>query len=354
MESEPKRTSVKNILILAISLSVAILFCELIIRLLGFGPWHNNQPNIQVSPGNKFFQKHHALGYSHIPGKFEVTLNNNYKWRVTHLENTLRVTKPLNEYKYNVAQKEIWIFGCSYTHGWSIDDEETYPWVLQKRYSELQIINFGVTGYGTIHSWLQLQEALLSSTHNKNVIAVILAYADFHDARNTFARIRRKGASTWNFLGPLDQPYARLSKAGDIELQHSQVVYRPFPLIEHLAFMNFIEENFINRWELWQHKPHQVTKKIIEKMINLALENNIKFVLAEIGSERSKDIADFTVSLGGESVDMSFFRPNGTHTNLPHDGHPSPLANHHYAKILGDFLEGRLRTGVKGITSSTR
>ena len=134
----------------------------------------------------KFFSKHPTLGYSHIAGKFTVTLGDGYSFKVTHLPNTLRITHPLNTYGQEDLQKEeIWIFGCSFTHGWSLNDQETYPWFIQQRFPEYEVINFGVSGYGTIHSLIQLNEALEKGRRPK---IAVLTYGSLHDERNVFLR----------------------------------------------------------------------------------------------------------------------------------------------------------------------
>ena len=183
-------------------LILAVLFvagAEVILRSKGVKPWRKRDTPIQVDPGGKFFRRHPTLGYSHIPGRFTVTLPSGYSFNVAHLPNTLRITHPIDSNEEPKRKEEIWIFGCSFTHGWSINDEETYPWLLQERFPEYDVINFGVSGYGTIHSLLQFRDALKTKIPK----VAVLAYAGFHDHRNTFSRNRRKVIAPWHFLGPL-------------------------------------------------------------------------------------------------------------------------------------------------------
>ncbi len=63
------------------------------------------------------------------------------------------------------------------------------PGWFKKKLPQYEIVNFGVSGYGTIHSLIQFQEALKTRTTPK---IAIIAYAWFHDARNTFLRKRKK------------------------------------------------------------------------------------------------------------------------------------------------------------------
>ena len=84
---------------------------ELVLRARGIRPWRADGvtvPSIHVEPGGKFFQTHPELGYSHIPGRFKVTLGltdpsaaspghpDHLQFTVTHLPNTLRITHPVD------------------------------------------------------------------------------------------------------------------------------------------------------------------------------------------------------------------------------------------------------------------
>src|SRR5262245_40803185 len=93
---------------------------EYILRRRGIEPWRPAPVAVRVSPGGRFFVKHPTLGYTHIPGHFIVTLGTGYSFRVTHLPDTLRITHPLDSYSRPGVKLEIWIFGCSFTHGWSL------------------------------------------------------------------------------------------------------------------------------------------------------------------------------------------------------------------------------------------
>lgn len=209
--TKTKKTSFYVIYLLILAV-IFVSGTEVILRLKGIMPWQKSEVSIQVDPGGKFFRRHPTLGYTHIPGRFIVTLSSGYSFNVTHLPNALRITHPIDSNKEPKRKEEIWVFGCSYTHGWSISDEETYPWLLQKQFPEYDVINFGMSGYGTIHSLLQFRDALKTKTPK----VAILAYARFHDERNTFSRTRRKEIVPWNKLGPLVQPYARADKGGGI------------------------------------------------------------------------------------------------------------------------------------------
>jgi hypothetical protein len=331
---------------------LALLFVgglELVVRAKGVRPWNANGvtvPTIEVEPGGKFFQSHPQLGYTHIPGTFNVTLGltnqsavgpgdpDHLRFTVTHLPNTLRVTHPVRPAAADASKPDIWIFGCSFTHGWSVNDDQTYPWLLQERLPEYNVVNYGVSGYGTIHSLLQFREALKTRTPS----VAVLAYASFHDERNTFARSRRKVIVPFNKLGPVVQPYARLDRAGDLRYYVSTVVYPEFPLMRHLALAHFLEIKYDNRESTWL-RSHQVSEALIVEMARLARANGVTFVVANINGTPQLDLP------AGENipiVDIALDPRIPENTNLPFDAHPSAAAHVKYAARLEAFLKTRL------------
>ena len=180
-----RKQLVFSLIYLVVLAAVTAVAAELLARLYGIEPWDVPDLPIHVTPGGRFYATHPKLGYTHLPGAFLVTLPDGYAFRVTHLPNTLRVTHPLPTAAPEHPKPEIWLFGCSFTHGWSLNDQETYPWRLQERFPASAVVNYGVGGYGTIHALLQLWAAL--HTRAPPVVA-IYAYAGFHDERNTVLR----------------------------------------------------------------------------------------------------------------------------------------------------------------------
>jgi hypothetical protein len=346
----PSKT--RRALFYAIYLSVLTLLfgggAELVVRAKGGKPWRAaavTVPTIHVEPGGKFFQIHPQLGYSHIPGRFLVTLGRtipavrpddeeNLRFTVTHLPNTLRITRPLDQGKQDPRKEDIWIFGCSFTHGWTVNDDETYPWLLQQRLPEYNVVNFGVSGYGTIHSLLQFRDALKTKTPK----VALLTYAGFHDERNTFARSRRKTIVPWNKLGPLVQPYARLDSAGHLQYFVSAVVYPEFPLMRHLALSHFLEIKYDQSEPTWL-RSHQVSEALIAEMAKVATANGVTFAVAIISDAGKLNLpAPEPVPIVDITVDLK--RPENT--NLPFDSHPSAVAHVKYADKLERFLRTEL------------
>jgi hypothetical protein len=206
---------------------------------------------------------------------------------------------------------------------------------LQERFPDYEIVNFGVEGYGTLHSLIQLREALQSG-HKPQV--AILAYASWHDVRNSFIRFRRKMLAPAAYLGPLNQPYARLTSDGKLDIFMDTIEYREFPLMRYSAFVNAMEETY-DRYEERHARSHEVTKVIIKEISDLCRSNEIEFVVAGLTSDpTTSDMFEYCQKEGIKTasiwVDLNIKENN----NLPYDSHPSAVAHQQYAQKLESYL----------------
>lgn len=319
-----------------LGVALFLLLAEIGARILGYHPWQVKQAEIVVAPGGRFYEAHPTLGYRHLPGQFKITLSGAFTFKATNLGNSLRITRPLNSYKFKDNRKEIWLLGDSVTYGWSVNDEESYPWLLQERFQDYQIVNFGVNGYGTLQSLIQLRMAL---GNGRNPRLVILAYASWHDVRNTFIRLRRKMLAPATHLGPVNQPYARLTSEGKLDVFTDTIAYREFPFMRYSALMNALEEAY-DRYVERHAQSHEVTKAIIREMYDLCRSNGIEFVVVELTSDpTTSDMSEYChregIKIGSIQVDFINIKENN---NLPFDSHPSALAHRQYAQKLESFL----------------
>lgn len=328
---------------LSLLAGVFLLSAEFVVRWKGVRPWVPREEKvISVEPGGRLVTPQPILGYTYIPGRFTVTLADGYSFVMTHLPNSLRVTQPLDDYSGASEKPEIWVFGCSYTHGWSLNDEETYPWLLQQRLQDYQIVNFGVGGYGTIHSLLQYRDAL----GLKRPKLAILAYAGFHDERNTLARTWRKVAAPNSKLESLKLPYALLADDGGLQYHlGTDIVYTEFPGMKQLALSHYVEGHW-NAAEGKLLQSHQVSEALIMEMARLSQEHQVKFLVAVISPDQQ--MLKFVDQHGIPTVDISVDRKLREYQNLPHDPHPSAAANRLYA----DKLEPAVRAALFNPTVS--
>ncbi len=327
----------KKILFVLAFNTLLVLLClfgaELALRWKGLRPWTFPPPDfISETPGT-YYRNDPTLGYLSKPGEFRFTQPGAYTFKMTHLGNGLRITHPLETYS-GKEKKEIWIFGCSFTQGWTLDDEETYPWLLQENFPDYEIVNFGVAGYGTVQSLLQFREAL---EKGKKPALVIGTYASFHDMRNALTRAWIKTLMTFSGLG-VTRPYMRLARDNQVQLFYAPLKYHEVPLARYSALANYLDDTYNRSLESSYHS-HEVSKAIIEEFYRLCKANGIDFVVAGIYSDATtNEMLEYCNSKGMMTVDISVDLSIKKNTNLPYDSHPSAIADQQYAEKLESFL----------------
>ncbi len=71
--------------------------------------------------------------------------------------------------------------GCSFTYGGGENDEDSWPWLLQERLGDYDVVNVAASGYGTDQALLAAERRV---SHSPGVRAVLLGFADFQIERN--------------------------------------------------------------------------------------------------------------------------------------------------------------------------
>jgi hypothetical protein len=345
--NEPQRLSRRKRFLFAATICFVIVIVfvfasELVLR-LKVGPWRSRSAAtlIVVDPLKPYYRADAALGYLPVPGSFKITLPGPYSFRITHAENGLRITRPA-DIGPATEKGEIWIFGCSFTEGWTLNDEQSYPWLLQSKIKNYQLVNYGVSGYGTLQSLIQFQQALKSG---KKPALAVLSYASFHDRRNTLARSWMKTRMTYGpvaYLSDVKLPYMKWSAAQKPELLYRPIEYREVPLARYSALANTLDET-LNRIIDQTYHSHEVSKSLIEDFAQLCQANQIDFVVAGITSDAATaDMLEYCQSRGMTIVDISVDLDIPENNNLPYDNHPSAVANRQYAQKLWPVICARL------------
>lgn len=341
MDSPPLSTGRKVLFgatYLLVLLVIFIAAAEIILRAKGLTPEQSHRIEIRIHPGGRLIARHPSLGFTHVPGSHTIELPTGLRFRMTILPNGLRITRPLESYAVADNREKIWIFGCSYTEGWSLNDDETYAWLIQQRYPQYEVVNFGVGGYGTVHSLLQFREALKTATPK----VVVLAYADFHDERNTLSRSHREAIRADSELGPLQHPYAWLDEHDGLQIGYTSAEYFAFPLERQSALAEFLDDQ-IGIIDTRIRRSDVVSKELIGQMGQLAKSHGVELILANIDrGPAGRRMLRQARTAGIQAVDISVNRQDPRNTNLPHDAHPSALANRKYADRLDKLLRARL------------
>lgn len=314
---------------------LTIVILEVSANVLGFTPWQPEEKNIQIDPPGGFFQKDKVIGFSLKPGHFELTLEDSLSFSCTNTDAGHRVTHNPDQFVLSEPEKTIWILGGSYTYGWSVNDTESYPYLLQREFPQYQVVNFGVPGFGTLQSYLQFKEAL---DNNCAPDIVILAYAGFHDMRNVGSRMWYKTLAPFNKLGPLDQPVARFVDT-TLQLYYEPLNYQPWKYQDKLAIAHAWEQ-YRNKVELRKLRANEVSTALVDSFYKITQACMSRFVVAPIiTDERSEKLVHYCLNEACIPVwDISLNTELPGMTNKPYDSHPSTKGQAWYAEKLAGFV----------------
>jgi hypothetical protein len=313
--------------------AIAFAAAEIALRIFPVVP-KPRQLDILIEPGGKYQAPDQELGFTPLPGRYTALFDHKYRWTFTNLPDTTRITKSIDRYAVEPPKPGIWIFGCSFTQGWGLNDEDTMPWKLQERLPDHDVVNFGVGGYGTLQSLLQYQRALKDKA--KPQIA-ILVYADFHDERNVRTGAWRDANFSYERFGTTAQPYARLNWSGDLSYRWGSTAV---PLMElrarsvafNVAMIGYgrVRDTFLD--------AHTVSELLIRQFVEESRRLGVQFVLAGIWpSDGTRETLTKFAAQGVSSIDISVDRFD-QRNRIPYDGHPSAVANESSAEKLAAAL----------------
>lgn len=318
---------------------------ELFARWKGFRAWHSQKHKVEIKPEGGLYRVHPKYGYTGKTGTFTLRENDSLSFTVTHDSLGHRITHPpLIQDSSATKKPEIWVFGCSFTHGWGVNDSETYPWLLQAKFPEFEVVNFGMDGFGTLQSVMQLEEAIRLRGSPE---WVILAYGSFHDQRNVLSRAWEKSVGAFDVLEGMEYPFARLDPAGELVIDKRELAYEPWPLQSQLAFVHYLESED-NAREEQELEHHQVTDILISWFTARCQEYMASLVLAGIyQQDRTTEVLANAASHSVITVDMSLPPNDPRYRILPSDGHPNALAHQYYADTLAKVIIPFLQYPIK-------
>lgn len=328
-----RRLVVRILYVLGVLLLLLVVG-EITARIMGHRPWREDVQTVKVEPGGSLYAKDATLGYRGRSGTFQITLKDSLRFTVTHDSLGWRQVLPTID-----TLPEIWVLGCSFTHGYGVSDGEEYPAQLQQLVPGYSVRNYAMDGYSTLHNWFTLRDLLAQGRKPK---IVILAYGAFHDQRNTANRYWRKALHGQQIADGLRYPYIRLDDKDSLHIHYDSLTYHPLPMQGYLALASLIEENW-NRSEDKGLRSRYVTEVLIQRMVGLSREVGAKFVLAGVYQhpETAHMLEVFHLE-GIPTVDISQNLDDPGLRILPGNGHPNPKAHHAMAESLAAYLQNKV------------
>ena len=313
------KTVLKNILLVFFSLCFATFFIEVILRITGSTP----KKYLDISKNEPVTnEKNETLGWSPIIGihNFKPWAENGKNTVLTFNNDTSRF---ISDQKENL--EKIVFVGGSITNGWAVSDNETFPYLLQKKYKNFKVYNFAVGGYGGYQSLLNLEKIY---EKKENIKFVIYGFIPHHEVRNV-------AAGSWLYLlnyvskrGVVNLPYASLDKNGKLA-HHAPDELIKVPLSEKLAFSAKIEKKIMKLKSFKREKNQtEISLAIINEMNVLSKENNSKFILLilkDFGDSRKQTYDEFLKK--NDIHNINCFLSSDKKYQVPGEGHPNEISH---------------------------
>lgn len=323
---------------------MVVLVCfEVALWIIGYRPYFNHDYKVEASPKNAFVG-HPTLGVFNNPGQYRITLNDKIEFETTH---NLKGQRVVSKSEVHTKKGGVAFLGCSFTYGYGVNSDETFVSLLQQKFPQWNLSNLGTPGFGTVQSYLQLNELV----KNDSVKAVVLCFSDFHLKRNVMSQVYRsdlkigfKNSSTDVDARMQEAKFPFLSgelivdKPFDVEWVKWQDLYSNYYLRNYLATVNWLQNN-VNKFKDRKLNSVKISEVLISKMAEICKKNNIAFKVVCLNS--SAEVRKIEgIRSNWKSVNFDF--KHKRYTNLPYDSHPNALGHALIAKRIRPFLSQML------------
>jgi hypothetical protein len=234
------------------------------------------------------------------------------------------------------GRPSLLLLGCSFTMGWAVSDAETWAWRVQELRPDLEVVNHGVAGYGTVQALLLL-EALLRSDHPPRRVL----YGDIG------AELRNIASPMWLAMltatgSTAATPYCTLGRDGRLE-RHPPAAYPTFPLHDRLASVAVLERAWANfRHGGREATAQSVTELVIAEMAERCRMAGVGFSLAilTLPDPVRRARLDFARARGIDVIDCDAkLAPSDS---VPGEGHPNASAHRRWGDCIATALASRL------------
>ena len=260
----------------------------------------------------------------------------------------------VSEYAYQkqATKKRILILGDSFTFGIGVSDNETYPYYMEKMSSGLEVLNFGVSGYGHDQMLLYLKEAGIR--YKPDIVILGFVYSDL--SRNMLKFNNKypkpKFVLVGNKLQLTNVPVPTISSI------ISQEIFRP----KIIDWFLMIQAAYGDKKHFNKEKQ-QLAEAIFDEMLKTIKECKAKPLFVYISTPRAIDKNDpkeekpsedsFEQFCRERSIPYLFTRPyfnaaiqKGIH--LKKDGHWDAQGNQIVAQAIAEYLSnGKMKSVSK-------
>lgn len=331
----------KKVFRVILTFIICFALLEGVFRLMGYQTFDEQYSFSFESKPSNYLTPDPVKGIVLAPGEFAVTINHHHSYSCTHTPNSTRSTGCRPNRK-NDRSLKIEFHGCSFTYGMGVNDAETYPYLIQQKYPDLEIINHGVPGYGQMQCLVDLDKHLEES----NADYLIMNYMTFHDQRNSMNAIYKSVLlagfkdDTKTSNADSNFPYGVLEN-GKLRTRFAQKkdFSTTIPFTSHLVLMNLIN-NIINDKSINEKEEQRVTKAIISEINKTCKKHGAQLIITHMNNyDSTHEVLQYCKKLNIETIDIVVEYQNKKYNNAPYDMHPNSAAHKLFAEKLTPFFD---------------
>ena len=221
------RRVLTNVLLAVISFLLAITIAEISLRLVWEKPQITTKPktNWSIIPERIWTEYHPTLGWFHQKSKKAVLIKDGWSVEVNTNATGMRGVK-----NYSIEKPahvtRIMSLGDSFVFGFGVKDNETFSARLEQSNPNLEVLNFGVAGYGLDQILLSYRE--MGRQYKPDLVIIGIFPEQFWRSTRAFTD------------AGYAKPYYALS--GEHLVLHNVPTPQPFEL-KHNQFPDLIETN---------------------------------------------------------------------------------------------------------------
>ena len=327
----------KKIITVFVAIIIALLFAEVLLRIVGIKPWEY----IIINEG-KIFKPDPTLGWRAKTGSYIIPPNHlsSKQFQISFEKDGQRKTGKNN----GSVDGEILVIGGSFAQGWGVNDEDTFSSKLQKKHTNFKVYNFGQGGYGSIQSLLLLEEQIPKMKSPK---LVIYGFIEHHEYRNTARGEWLRVLAKYSRRGAVKTPYGYIGKNNKLIIQ-PPIGYINLPLREVSSLVTLFEKAYMKQRTKKgfprdsQRKKQQklVTEKTVLQMAEISNKFDADFILVILdwSNRYTKDHYESFLKKN-EIKFVNCAIPLIDEMVLIGDYHPSEKAHTYYNECLVDYIK---------------
>lgn len=323
-----------------------LAIAEVVLRTKGHEPYLETPPTFTMKPKVMFINDT-VLGYSCDTGRYTIDDTEGASWASTNDATGYRITT-YDSVAPNDNRTVVGLFGGASTYGQFLQDNETFPFLLQTSLPGYRVRNFAVPGYGVLHTYLQITKRIPV----KKGDVFLFTYFWQHDYRPSRAILKNMySAYKAGMLKGVN--FATMNE--NLEVSMAPYQYEIWWGSRYSALVNMLEDAY-NDYMDKHDGSHEIAKRALIKLNEWCKARGCTFVL--IGRKKdsvTKDTMKYCKEHGMRVTDLSDINIEGYSDNnasFNTGENPNAKANQLFANQVKQYLqaEGLI---IKDTTTAT-